>query len=141
MTSNQYLAARIRDAIGQAGGDVARAQRLITEWAARDDRLLRMLVAPYIRGIVGQAIQQHTGVPATKAPARKRADAPLAGKNFDAVVGRMGERFGGAIEQPRGMSALIQGPDRKPAAAGKRHADSLRTLAVAFARKRFDPSA
>lgn len=137
MASNSYLVSRIRDAVGQTGGDPARAQRLVTEWAARDDRLLRMLVAPYIRAIAAQAVSQHGGIAAPR-PA-VGGNRPLAGKTFDAVVGRMGERFGGAIETPRGMTRLIGGPGRQPSAAGKQHADSLRALAVAFARKRFDP--
>ena len=141
MASNPYLVARIRDALAQSGGDGARAQRLILQWAGRDDRLLRTLVGPHIRGIVAQAVERQAGRPAAAA-AGGGAPSPakaLTATTLDAVVGRMGERFGGIVEQPRGMSAFLPGSRAKPPDAGDRHAESLRTLAVAFARKRFDP--
>lgn len=139
MASNTYLAQRVRDALVQSHGDPLQAKRLILQWAGRDDRLLRTLVGPHIRAIVADAVDRHAGQPTQPggAPAR-RGKAP-ASLSLDSVVDRMGERFGGAVEPPRGMTALLHGSDPNMRNAGKRHADSLRTLAVAFARKRFDP--
>ena len=139
MAPNPYLTSRIRDALARSNGSASRAGRLVLQWAGRDDRLLRMLVAPYIRGIVAETVGRHAAHLGTPGGAIQDADGQSAKISLDAVVDRMGERFGGVIEPPRGMTALLHGAGAKTRDAGKRHADSLRTLAVAFARKRFDP--
>lgn len=139
MPSTSYLTERIHDALAQSEGDPLRAKRLVLQWAGRDERLLRMLVGPHIRAIIADTVDRHAGKQARpRAAAPKRAKAP-AKISLDSVVDRMGERFGGAVEPPRGMTALLHGAGSKEHHAGQRHADSLRTLAVAFARKRFDP--
>ncbi len=139
MPSTTYLTERIHDALAQSEGDPLRAKRLVLQWAGRDERLLRMLVGPHIRAIVADAVDRHAGKQATPRAAAPKRNKPAAKVSLDSVVDRMGERFGGAVEPPRGMTALLHGSSAKEHHAGQRHADSLRTLAVAFARKRFDP--
>lgn len=84
MASDPYVTGKVRDALGQAGGDAVAAQRLLLRWAAGDGRLLRGLVTPFIKGIVAHAVTRAAGaaappaLPATSAPAAKPAAKPAA---------------------------------------------------------------
>lgn len=151
MSSDAYVTGKVRDALVQTRGDAAAAQRLLLNWAARDDRLLRGLVTPFIKGIIAHAVTRVAAAatiakpanakPAKPAPAGKPAAPPrrttLTPEAFDQVLSQLGKRIGTTEPPPRGMTALVTPPAPRPK-AGKGHQESLRKLAVAFARKRFD---
>lgn len=146
MSSDAYVIGKVREALVQARGDAAAAQRLLLAWAARDGRLLRGLVTPFIKGIVAHAVTRVAAASARPAPAAKpgpgRPAAPprrqtLTPEALDQVLNQLGKRIGTADPPPRGMTALVTPSTPRPK-AGKTHEDSLRKLAVAFARKRLD---
>lgn len=131
MSDTPYISAKVREAVLQAKGDPVTAQRLLIAACGRDDRLLRGLVAPFIKGIVAHAVQK---VAASAAPAA-RGPKKLTAQALDDVIGQLGQRIGSKAE-PQGMTALINPPTRPT--AGEGHQKSLRQLAAAFARKRLE---
>ena len=135
MSRGSYIDAKVRQALQRAGGDPGKAQRLLRNWAARDLDLLRALAAPFIDGMVAHAIDQHRHE--RKPRTATRPSGHLTPEAMTHVVGRLERTVGAAAPEPRGVTALVSKPRRAP--AGQRHADSLHQIALAFARKRFDP--
>lgn len=138
MSQDPYVTAKIAEAIASAGGDAAAAQRLLIKACGRDDRLLRTLVAPFIKGIVAHAVQRAGGKVkpgAAKPRAAKPVAQRLSAEALDDVIGQLGQRIG-TRTQPSGMTALVNPPTKTP--AGEVHQQSLRRLATAFARKRLE---
>lgn len=134
---NTYVARKIAAALAQSDGHPGKAQRLILRWAGEDDRLLKGLVLPYIKGIVAHTVKQAAPDGASSdvaqtSDARKTALTP---DDFDAMVGALGRRVGKQTAEPKGMTALVTPPKRS--SAGKRHEESLRAIAKAFISKRF----
>ena len=135
MAKGGYIDAKIRAALHQAHGDTGKAQRLMRNWAARDLDLLRALAAPFIDGMVAHAIAQHR---ADRPPRRPvRTDGRLSQEAFSQVVGQLERTVGASSSDPKGVAALVSKPRRVQ--AGRRHTESLHQIALAFARKRFDP--
>ena len=56
---------------------------------------------------------------------------------MDRVVKQLGREIGVAKPDPVGLQSLVEQPGTT--LAGPRHVDSLRQIAMAYARKRFDP--
>ncbi len=54
--SDSYLDGKVREALLAAKGSVALAQNTLMAWAAKDERLLRTMVQPFIKAISGDAI-------------------------------------------------------------------------------------
>ena len=135
MSRGGYIDAKVKAALQQARGDTGKAQRLMRNWAARDLELLRALAAPFIDGMVAHAIEQHRSPRPARRPAR--SDRRLSQEAFSQVVGQLERTVGAASADPKGVSALVAKPRR--VAAGRRHTESLHQIALAFARKRFDP--
>jgi|HigsolmetaAR204D_1030405.scaffolds.fasta_scaffold01665_3 hypothetical protein len=131
MSDQEYVAAKVKEAVARSAGETVTAQRLLIAWCARDDRLLRGLVSPFLRGIVAHAVERAAKAPAAAAAPAKR----LSNQALDNVIGQLGQRIG-TRNQPRGMTALINPPSQP--AAGEGHERSLRQLAAAFARKRLE---
>lgn len=63
--SDSYTSAKIKEALVASQGSRARAQDILLGWAQADDRLLRGLVEPYLKGIVTGTIERVTK-PATE---------------------------------------------------------------------------
>lgn len=129
MSSKEYVADRVRAALAGARGDATAAQRALIAECARDGRLLRGLVAPYLQGIVAHAV----GRPGRSPKPAKSAE--LSPNVLDTILGQLGEEIGEA-SQPRGMTALTETPSRPEAGPG--HQAAIRQLAASYKRKRRD---
>ncbi|NNG04684.1 MAG: hypothetical protein HKM95_11355 [Inquilinus sp.] len=128
MANANYAAQRISAALLESGGDAGTAQRALAKQCATDQRLLRALVAPFLRGIIAHAVTR--GERAAKV--RPSATA-MSGAALDTVVGHLGRAIG-ETELPRGMTALTE-PASRPAAS-KRHQEAIRLLATAYRKPR-----
>ena len=126
VSSKEYVADRVRSALSEAKGNRAAARQLLISECARDARLVRGLVAPYLPGIVAHALGQLAESPQ---PGRK---SELPAQALETVVGQLGKKIGEA-RVPRGMTALTEPPTRP--VAGQRHEDAIRQLAESYKRK------
>ncbi len=154
MAADPHVTEKVQAALVQTGGDRRAAQRLLLAWAMEDGRLMRALVLPFLPGIIGRAIDQTAPgtasraavAPAAKTPAPpspsgrtdspSRPKAPVTGDLLDQLADRLGERFDRSEPSPSAENGEV-GQAREAGAA--RQASSLRTLAVAHARRRYDP--
>jgi hypothetical protein len=140
-----YVVEKVRDAVRASGGSRSAAQRLLVEWAQRDQRLLLGLtrgVLPALagsvvaratkgRGAVGAGVARAGAGPAAGAPSAARPSAqppPSVAQALAALVGDDAPRFG--------MGASFGGPVPPPSRA-EGHAKALRAFAAAQARRRF----
>ena len=126
MSSKEYVADRVRAALAEANGNPSTARQLLISECARDARLIRGLVGPYLPGIVSHAIGR-SAKPKVASSKELPADA------LDTVLGQMGKAIGEA-RLPRGMTALTEPPSRP--VAGARHQDAIRQVAEAYKQKR-----
>lgn len=156
--SESYAATKIREALAAAEGSRARAHRLLLGWAASDDRLLKGLVAPFLKAIVTAAID--------KAARRSRAGAPeLTPEALDRVLDHMAARQAAparpqaarppSARRPAGSPApaspttaspvpaqvapglslgTLNAPP--PTKAGDRHVQTIKALALMYQRRR-----
>ena len=137
MAAEVNLAERVRAALAASRGNRREAQKLLLAWAAEDGRLMRALVLPYLPGIVGRAIDAERApeVKPKAAPvpgARPAGQAPQAGRRkplTEDVLDRLADRLGAHFDETPGTAAD----------GAARQASSLRTIAVAHARRRYDP--
>ena len=67
--SDSYTSSKIKEALVASQGSRARAQDILMGWAQADDRLLRGLVEPYLKGIVTGTIERVTKPAAEKGAA------------------------------------------------------------------------
>lgn len=165
MAKNSYVRDCLERALKEAGGDAAVAQERILRDAVTDRKLLLGLVAPHIKAIVGHALARTAkgaagpSTPAAPAPSARLATGQPAGGgakaaraasaktpkrpkslspgDMDRVMDQLGARIG-TIDTPQGLTALVTPPKRR--AVNKSHAETMRQLAVAYARQRFDPT-
>ena len=127
MSSKEYVTGRVGAALAEAKGSVSAARQLLIAECARDPRLMHGLVAPYLPGIVSQAIDR-------SAKSKKTKTAPeLPANALDTVVGQLGKAIG-ETRLPRGMTALTETPSRPE--AGPRHQEAIRQMADAYKQKR-----
>lgn len=148
-SARAYAMRMVRETIEKADGDRSAARRMLLQTCARDARLLGGLTGPFLKGIIAHALENASSdIPASRAgagsgamsrsrqsqnmPARPKS---LSNEGLDAVIGTLTDRIGAAPAQSRG-AAILKGP--KPTKAGDGHRQSLRTLARAFAQKRYD---
>ena len=75
--SDSYTSSKIKEALVASQGSRARAQDILLGWAQADDRLLRGLVEPYLKGIVTGTIERVTKPAAEKSVAAVQAPAQL----------------------------------------------------------------
>lgn len=54
--SRKYLEDKIKDALVLAGGNSAKAQKLIIQWAQEDQQLLLQLSKPHLKGVTAHAV-------------------------------------------------------------------------------------
>jgi hypothetical protein len=156
--SESYAASKIREALAAAEGSRARAHRLLLGWAVSDDRLLKGLVAPFLKAIVTAAID--------KAARHSRAGAPeLSPEALDRVLDQMAARQAGPSRAPAARRAALPPAAVPPAAppaarpvetpaqlapgislgtlnappptkAGDRHVQTIKALALMYQKRR-----
>ena len=155
MASDPYLMTKISETLLRAGGDRKRAQEDLLEAAGHDPRLLSALVTPYLPSITTHVVNRvcdRAKFPERRQPAlahprsvkdRPGGDRPmpiradLSADDLDTIVGQLGSRIG-SVPAPNGLEALLR-PQSQPKASAQ-HAESIRRIAVAHARKRLDQS-
>ena len=130
-----YLAAKVREAITAGKGSRTQAQRLLMAWAAADPNLLLALTKPYLKAIVGGAVQRASrGMHLVDDPpepvAKAAAKAPPPAAALDALVERMGARF--AMQPP-----ILNGAPVRAKGTAKQ-ASAVKALATAYLHKKFD---
>jgi hypothetical protein len=151
VADDRYLLTKVSETLLGAGGDRKQAERLLLEAAGRDPRLLKAMIAPYLptiaaRTVAGvcdraKAANAAKAAPKPAAPAagkptpQRAARAGLSPRDLDTIVGQLGSRIG-AVPLPGGLDALLR-PAVQPK-AGPRHEQSIRQIALAFARNRYD---
>ncbi|MDE1148043.1 MAG: hypothetical protein PW843_15690 [Azospirillaceae bacterium] len=144
--SETYVTMKIREAMAQAQGRRAQAQRILMAWALSDEQLMMGLCKPYLKGITGAALDRATRGPGTPAPAMgsgtmgtgatgavRRPPAPqrLTPAQLDAIVARMGGTR--QADQP----PILNGAPPPKAEGTVKQAASVKALAAAFHRKKF----
>jgi hypothetical protein len=159
--SDSYTSAKIKEALVASQGSRARAQDILLGWAQADDRLLRGLVEPYLKGIVTgtiervtkpateksvTAVQAPVRVPVAKVPVPKPAPPrELSPEALEKALSLMGQgalppRPSPAAAPPRSASPLKLGTTNPvpPTKAGAKHQQTMRALAAFYARKHRD---
>lgn len=155
-----YVDGKVREALTVARGSRATAQKMIIQAALRDDRLLQGLAAPFLKAIVGAAIERvlrrsgDAGSGAVVASAGSRANPArqsLSPEALDAVLRQMGQNPPAAAAAAAAVAAVVPvvaapvasssqaarilgGGEARPA-AGARHEAAMRTIAAAFSRR------
>ncbi|HYC04616.1 MAG TPA: hypothetical protein VED40_15080 [Azospirillaceae bacterium] len=131
-----YVTMRIKEALAAAQGSRGQAQRLLMQWAMQDEQLLAGLTRPFLKAIVGSAIQRVSrGMPATAEPPARRPTAP-AGKpaitqeQLDSVLSKLSTRRAD-------LPPILNGAPPPKAEGTQKQAAGVRALAKAFAQKRF----
>lgn len=121
-----YARACVTEALKEAKGNAARAQRLLTDRALTDNRLLAELAAPHLKGIlahaVGRVLHEQTRPPEDHPVFPEALDMPLDAFGRDllnALAGRNTARFSQEDMVPR--------PARK--AASLQHIETIRKIA------------
>ncbi|MBB6254348.1 hypothetical protein [Nitrospirillum iridis] len=144
--SETYVSMKIREAMAQAQGSRAQAQRILMAWALADEQLMRGLCKPFLKGITGAAIERvaRGGGAAPSMPAAAGAGAGAGGTarrapppqrltpaQLDAIVARMGgSRLANA-------PPILNGAPPPKAEGTVKQAASVKALAAAFHRKKF----
>lgn len=164
--SDSYTSAKIKEALVASQGSRARAQDILLGWAQADDRLLRGLVEPYLKGIVTGTIERVTKPAAEKGATAAQAPAPVRVPVAKVPVPKQApprELSPEALE--KALSLMGQGPlpprpspaapprsaspsasplklgttnPVPPTKAGAKHQQTMRALAAFYARKHQD---
>ena len=158
--SDSYLDGKVREALLAAKGSVALAQSTLIVWAAKDERLLRTMVQPFIKAIAGDAIaralKRGVTVPGLGRPAPKPRVA-VSQEDLRRVLDQMGSgTVGGEPDEGGGESPTLAGilgrdprgddpkgarPSRQPEPTIQTvdQANTIRTLAAVYAKNRKRP--
>ena len=158
--SDNYTSSKIKEALVASQGSRARAQDILLGWAQADDRLLRGLVEPYLKGIVTGTIERVTKPAAEKgvaaAPAQARAPVAkvpvpkpgpaceLSPEALEKALSMMGQGTlpprPSPAAAPKSASPMKLGTTNPvpPTQAGAKHQQTMRALAALYARKRWD---
>ncbi|HYD31531.1 MAG TPA: hypothetical protein VEB64_11835 [Azospirillaceae bacterium] len=135
-----YVDGKVREALMVAKGSRAQATKLIVGAALKDERLMQGLAAPFLKAIVGAAIERvlrrggGQGAGGNAAPTR--AQAALTDDALDAVLSRMGQPPSEPVSPTQSQAARILGGTAPTPRAGERHAQAIRVIAAAFAQKK-----
>lgn len=133
--SDTYVTLKIREALKAAQGSRGQAQRILAAWALDDEQLLRGLCKPFLKAIVGSAVDRvaRGGGVTTAAPApgqgiTRPSSGPkkLPPQMLDAIIARMGT----------GGGAVASKAEVEPVEDGRDQADNLKALAAAFTQRR-----
>ena len=119
-----YVQQKVHEALEAAQGDASRAQRVLLGWAMEDIKLLAALTQPFMKGIIAHALSRASRGLSPAAP--KAPPKPLAPGALDGVLRQLGRNFDDETNEP--VEARPQ--------ASRRHADLIRSLAVAQRRTR-----
>lgn len=119
-----YAEQRIRDALKQSKGNLAKAQKLIIAWCADDHKLLHALSKPHMSGIAAYAI----GRVATKPLVSQKNHPPAEPEVAEDKFGReMLKSF--ASDNPIKFNEESFSAPLKKTAASQRHIDTINKLA------------
>ncbi len=123
--SREYAENRIREALRQTGGNVARARQLIVGWTYEDHKLLQALTRPHLAGIVAYAVDRVVNrdagtVPETQA---EPVEEGIEGEQFGKELLRALVSGQPAIFGQENAAAYV-----KPTQASQRHIDTLKQL-------------
>lgn len=136
--SDTYVTLKIREALKAAQGSRGQAQRVLIAWALDDEQLLRGLCKPFLKAIVGSAVDRvargggvTTASPAPGQGISRASSGPkkLPPHMLDAIIARMGTGGGPAPSKPS------SGPTETGGDGGEQ-ADNLKALAAAFSQRR-----
>jgi hypothetical protein len=135
---------KIKEALVRARGDANGAIRLLAQACGRDDKLLRALVAPFMQGILFQAVQrvgrQLTGKN-LRVPAKPVTRRELPPEVLDEVIDKLGTkiptRSATSAARPKSPAEALQTIGRDPegpppSKAGKQHQAAMHALAKSF---------
>lgn len=125
--SLKYAEQKIKEALVQTKGNMARARQLVIKWSQDDPKLLQALTRNHLTGIVAYHVERVASGRATKPekPAPKPAKA----------TAKKGDAFGMEIlKAVANSSSAIFGleggqPPQKRAQASQRHIDAMKALA------------
>lgn len=121
MSSQEYTISRVQDAIKQANGNLAQAQRILTDWSIKDQGLLIGLVAPHLKGIVMHAISHENN--------KKFTTEEVSSEEVDTITSELSEALG---QNKRNMDEFGQTPKGvagKPKQASQEHVNAIYKLA------------
>jgi len=140
----------VREALLAAKGSRSLAQTTLIAWAAKDDRLLRTMVQPFIKAISGdaiaRAIKRGVTVPGLGGPPPKARPA-VSQEDLRRVLSQMGGGDGETDEEANGLAdgggteARTPTPSRRAEVPAKPvdQASAIKTLAAVYARNRKRP--
>lgn len=130
---------KVKEAILRARGDAQGAIRILAEACARDERLLRALVAPFMQGILFQAVQRVGGRLGGNVRVRPpQAKRELPAEVLDKVIDRLGSKLptkpAAKPKSPEeALSSLGRDPNGPPPSkAGRGHQVAIHALARSF---------
>ncbi len=113
--SEDYVTAKIHEALKATGGDKKDAQKLLITWAVRDQALLLGLAKPHLKGLVSA-----------------RIDGAVRGSKKD----DMAEDLEKAIIASRGKAEKRSAVKVPPPKSSERQASVMHQLAAAFRKKK-----
>lgn len=128
--TGSYKQEHIRNALIASKGNASLARSALLKQLQTDDRLLRLLAAPFIEGIVSHAIEQQAkadGIALVRQSAHAKPAAEpkkLTSEQLDALVATMQNQSAPpAAQNASSLDGLLSKPDPT------RHADVLRSIA------------
>ena len=150
--SDSYLDGKVREALLAAKGSRTLAQNTLIIWALKDDKLLRLMIRPFLKAISGdaiaRAIKRGVTVPGLNNPPPKPAPS-LTKEQLARVLSQVGsgdecdESLGGGLS----VADILGGTGAKPGSTSRPavpvkpidQASSIRTLAAVYAKNRKKP--
>ncbi len=130
--SNSYVDGKVREALLIAKGSRSVTQKLLITWAVQDSELLRGMAEPFLKAIVGAAVDRAGRPPA--APPRPASS--LSKEALQRVLSRMGEAESDSESAPETRPTAAVAPPTRTAAKGAGHEKSMMAIAKAFAAKK-----
>lgn len=130
MTS-EYADHKVSEALRQAGGNAAKARRLIQAWLYEDTKLLLEMTRPHWNGIVAYAVDRAVdrALRGEETPAPKPAKSIKTPKGKESTFGKeMLRSFASERAAKFGHEAGTPLPSRK--AASQEHVDAIHFLAA-----------
>lgn len=119
--TEDYVAAKIKEALEISAGDKHAAQKLLITWAVRDQALLIGFSKPHLKAIISTRIEHALRAPRKVSGSK---DAHFSKKEIDAII----------ASNPFGDKR--SGPSVPPPKSSARQASAMHQLVAAFKRKK-----
>ena len=107
--AESQLEAKLKEAVERTRGDVQAAVRLLAAWCEKDEKLLRVLVQPFLQGIlfhlVDRAVKQVSGDPTAPRAAQASAKPAAAAGAKPAAPQPAAKQAGKATAKPAAQPA------------------------------------